>query len=411
MQKPVLVSLVALGLIFAALTGCDLGQGGPAVTATTSKTFTGAATVTPAPPAAAADTGVVVAPTSTVLPSWTSESTSPGGVKLPSLTPGWTRIEPGGDTACARGTPYHFWAHPGTVNRLLVYFEGGGGCWNYETCREGSTYFDDALDSDDDPSYRPGVFDLDNPANPFKGYYVVYVPYCTGDVHWGNNVVTYTSEVGEELIIRHKGFVNASSAMEWIYSQFGGPESIFVTGCSAGSIGSIIFSPFLARHYSQARLDQLGDSEAFVFDHPLNLDPEWQAYNNIPEWLPGLREMAVGGQLTMAKFYAGVANFFPNHTFSQYNTAHDSVQQRYYFAAKRAPTPEPWETALEASLEEIARSAPNFRSFVAAGDGHCIMPFARFYTEETEGARFRDWVADMAGGKEVPNIHCTNCLP
>lgn len=406
MKKQVVITLFWIGLLSVLVAACDFGDSGPSATATatiradlpTSTVLTTASTPTTQP--------------TTALPAATSTPTAATVEdNVPALDVGWTKIEPGGDTSCSRGTPYYFWVRPGTVNRLLVYFEGGGGCWNYETCQEGSTYFDDALNSYDNPNYRPGVFDLENPDNPFKDYYVVYVPYCTGDVHWGNNVITYESEQGEELTIRHKGFVNASTAMDWIYANFGGPESIFVTGCSAGSIGSIIHAPFLARHYSRSRVDQLGDSEAFVFDHALNLDPEYQAYNNIPEWLPGLKEMAVDGQLTMAKFYAGIANFFPDHTFSQYNTAHDSVQQRYYFAAKRTPTPEPWENALEASLGEIAQSAPNFRSFVAAGDGHCITPGGSFYTEETNGIRFRDWVADMAKGKDVPNVHCTVCVP
>jgi hypothetical protein len=420
MKQPGVLILVILGLIFVVASGCDMNQAESVATLTATPTFVEPARATHTPAAETSNTSVAGVPSSTALPMISETATSilvvstdtvPEGVGLPTLATGWTRMEPDGDTSCARGTPYHFWVHPGTVNKLLVYFEGGGGCWNYETCQEGSTFFNDDLERNDDPTYRPGMFDLDNPSNPFKDYFVVYVPYCTGDVHWGNNVITYTSELGGELTIWHKGFVNASSAMSWIYSQFESPESIFVTGCSAGSIGSIIFSPFLARHYTQSRLDQLGDSETFVFDHPLNLDPEYQAYNNIPEWLPGLRDMAVSGQLTMAKFYAGIANFFPNHTFSQYSTAHDPVQQRFYFAAKRTPTPEPWENALEASLAEIRQAAPNFRSFVAAGDGHCIIPFSGFYTEETNGVRLRDWIADMAEGKDVPSVHCDDCAP
>src|SRR5688572_1119188 len=46
----------------------------------------------------------------------------------------WQSIEPGGDTVCSDGSPYRFFVHAGDPGRLLVEFEGGGGCWSAETC-------------------------------------------------------------------------------------------------------------------------------------------------------------------------------------------------------------------------------------------------------------------------------------
>ena len=41
----------------------------------------------------------------------------------------WNEIFPEGDTICARGTPFSFFVHPGTVDRVVVDFMGGGACW------------------------------------------------------------------------------------------------------------------------------------------------------------------------------------------------------------------------------------------------------------------------------------------
>ena len=71
---------------------------------------------------------------------------------VPDLAAGWTKIEPGGDTMCSLGTPYAYYVHPGTVNRLVVYFQGGGACWNDFTCSNPDMYFDNAVDDSDDPS-------------------------------------------------------------------------------------------------------------------------------------------------------------------------------------------------------------------------------------------------------------------
>jgi hypothetical protein len=193
-----------------------------------------------------------------------------------------------------------------------------------------------------------------------------------------------------------------------LFARFGGPESMFVAGCSAGSVGSIVLAPYLINHYPGSKVYQLGDSEAFVFDHSVELQTDWHAHDNFPSWIPEIARIKPG-EFTTARFYAAIAGFYPDHAFSQYNTAHDSVQQRYYFAAARTPTPGPWEDALEASLDEIHAAASNFHSYTDAGSGHCITPHGGFYTSQVDGVRFRDWVNDLANGKQVENVHCTNC--
>jgi hypothetical protein len=294
------------------------------------------------------------------------------------------------------------------VNRLLVYFQGGGGCWNYETCAPGSTYFDDAVDEHDDPAWQQGVLDLENPENPFKDYYAVFIPSCTGDVYMGNRTTTYTDEQGDKVVIEHRGFANGSAALEWVYGNFSGPESIFVTGCSAGSIGSIMFAPYLIDHYPVARVSQLGDSEAFVFDEPVELQDDWAAHDNFASWIPALTEISPG-DFTMEKFYTAIANFYPRYTFSQYNSAHDPVQVRYFDAVREIPTPGAWERALARSLETIHAGAANFRSYTGGGTTHCVTPRESFYTLQTNGVSFRDWVADIAEGNAVANVQCTRC--
>lgn len=323
----------------------------------------------------------------------------------PVLPAGWTEINPGGDAICARGTPYRFWVRPGNVNRLLVFFEGGGGCWNAATCREGSSFFDDTVDAGDSPQGQRGIFDLDNPDNPFRDYYMVYIPYCTGDVHWGDNVQTYRDTQGE-VSINHTGFRNAQTAIDWIIGQFSDPDNIFVTGCSAGSIGSIAWAPYLIRQYPQTHVAQLGDSEAFLFDRPIDLQVDYRAHDNFPAWIPATQAIQPG-RFSMPEYYVAIADYYPDYTFAQYNTAADAVQIRYFQALDN--TSASWPDALARSLAQIEADAPNFRSFTAGGAAHCILPFDRFYSYRVEQARFRDWVADLAADRPVTTIRCGQC--
>ncbi|MBL1135963.1 MAG: hypothetical protein HND46_11645 [Chloroflexi bacterium] len=66
-------------------------------------------------------------------------------------------------------------------------------------CNEGSSIFNPTADNDsNNPTALPGgIFDLENPENPFADYNMVFVPYCTGDVHIGNREATYEVEASD----------------------------------------------------------------------------------------------------------------------------------------------------------------------------------------------------------------------
>jgi hypothetical protein len=44
------------------------------------------------------------------------------------------------------------------------------------------------------PPPRGGIFDLAHPDNPFAEYSMVFVSYCTGDLHLARMNTTYTNE-------------------------------------------------------------------------------------------------------------------------------------------------------------------------------------------------------------------------
>jgi hypothetical protein len=69
-----------------------------------------------------------------------------------------------------------------------------------------------------------------------NGWDVVYKPYCTGDVHLGNSVVTYTDPAGVQppIVWRHSGYDNTKKALEYLATKFTGIQKLLVTGFSAG---------------------------------------------------------------------------------------------------------------------------------------------------------------------------------
>src|SRR5215207_3470474 len=100
------------------------------------------------------------------------------------LKAGWNTLTPGGRTGCALGADYHFFVRPGASDRLLVYFGGGGACWNGKDCEQGRPLYNP--DAAVRPDLERGIFDIAKPQNPFTAYSVIAVAYCTGDVHLGD---------------------------------------------------------------------------------------------------------------------------------------------------------------------------------------------------------------------------------
>jgi len=169
----------------------------------------------------------------------------------------WQQIELAG-TQCGNGSQYRFYLYdnPNSTN-LLVLFEGGGACWDYATCSGQAGILGAAHPNgipnnyiqEFQPKYvSPLVNGADPGIPPFRpktniatnGWDMVYMPYCTGDVHVGNAVRTYTDPTGANPPItwRHVGYNNTVTAMNYVKTRFPTIGKLLVTGFSAGGVAS-----------------------------------------------------------------------------------------------------------------------------------------------------------------------------
>jgi hypothetical protein len=318
-----------------------------------------------------------------------------GGNREPAAaSPAWQRIEPGGATRCARGGKYAFWLRRADPKRLLIFFQGGGGCFSEETCRAGSQWFDDRVDVLDDPRGSGGILDFTHAANPFRDYSVLYIPSCTGDVHTGSRLVRYGP-----IRVHQKGFLNARAALRRAYEEFPALETVFVTGCSAGSVGSAFHADAIIRRYPDAQVTQLGDSLAFLFHRPINL-ADWGTHEHFPSWFRPTRPRQ---RWTMVEFLRALARAHPRRTFARFNHAADAVQVAFYRAVGGRGDKFP--ARLRAAERELKR-LPNYRSYLACGTAHCAFQSGEFYGLRVRGVRLRDWVADLAAGRDVDCPEC-----
>lgn len=299
----------------------------------------------------------------------------------------WTRVTPVRGATCSDGSAYSFWVRRTESSRLLIYFQGGGACYDLETCFGWRSY-DPTVGDDDDPSLpgRGGILDFTNPENPFLDYNIVFVPYCTGDFHLGDRVVTWNVEGGGQATMRFKGAANARAALNWTYTHFRAPESVFVSGCSAGAVGSAYHAPAIMRRYAGVPVTQMGDSAG---GYRGDLDRILSAW--------GVNASS------FEAFYLQGAAANPTRRFSELNTAQDETQltfQRWMGSDLRSV-----QDILLGNLLDVHTQAANFRSYTAPGNVHCVTLWDDFYSMSISGTRVLDWVANLALGNDVGNVY------
>jgi hypothetical protein len=166
----------------------------------------------------------------------------------PDLEPGlWNMVEPPG-TVCGNGSQFRFFVNPSATSskNLLVMFEPGGACWDYDSCSGKSGL--GASNTDGVDENHMALWGLafpflrrTDPENPVGDWNMIYVPYCTGDVHIGNKVATYPDPEGKapDLVFHHNGYENTRAVTEWAKETFQHVGRLMVSGCSAGGVGAI----------------------------------------------------------------------------------------------------------------------------------------------------------------------------
>ncbi|GAB3270230.1 pectin acetylesterase-family hydrolase [Parahaliea aestuarii] len=323
---------------------------------------------------------------------------------------GWETVQPGGETRCADGSPYRFYVRRADSERVMLFFNGGGACWSAETCdpaanpADGRFLYRMAAGADwgNDPRQLGGAFDLDNPENPFRDWTQVFAAYCTGDVHLGTADHTYTTADGGELVIAHRGRINAQAVLEYTYGAFPAARTLLVSGASAGAISSPYFAAEVAGHYPDAQVIQFaGGGGGYRMPPPESLWRNWSVFRDLPEWLQAqdYREDTTG----LVDWYLAAAAAYPAIRFHQYDNAYDQVQDMFQGLLGY---PAPLLPGLDANRAELEKALPHFRSYTAPGTFHTLLRYPELYSRETSGVRALDWVRDLAAGKVVDNIHC-----
>jgi hypothetical protein len=217
---------------------------------------------------------------------------------------------------------------------LFIFVQGGGGCWNSGTCvpsfyqhgplcdyattclidQPGGIQPTGVFVRHPDPFPADGggfvtselntvraslIFDRTRADNPFRDATFVFVPYCTGDMHAGNRVRSYTYQpdfIGPQLTyaMHHVGARNMDAYLARLKVTLPNAQRVWLSGASGGGYGATLNFDRVQRAFPAAEVSLLADSAPMLTTARF---AEWsqawdlqypQGYVNLDGGFPGI---------------------------------------------------------------------------------------------------------------------------
>jgi Pectinacetylesterase len=312
---------------------------------------------------------------------------------------GWERVVPRGDCQCSDGSKFSFWVREASPKKVVFFLQGGGACFSAETCAPDRGLYRTKIEA----HLTGGIFDFADKRNPFADYSVVYVPYCTGDVHLGNA----TREYAPSLTVQHKGYVNGTAALDRLVASFPRATQVVVAGESAGSVAAPLYAGLVSDRLPDARITVLADGSGSYPDvrRVDEILATWGFGRVIPHWPEnaglGADEWSLPG------FFIQSGRHDPKIVFARHDYAYDENQVSWYpFLGIRGKNPL---SLMDRNEAQIEGAGVNLVNYTAPGDGHTVLGDGSFYTETVNGKKLVDWVSRLIAGKPVDDVHCRNC--
>lgn len=173
------------------------------------------------------------------------------------------------------GSEWHGIFRKGSENKIVVYFFGGGVSLTGEMSETGSEFFSGKmLESEffytttmlaQDFVAQGGIGGTDA-ENPFKDWTFIVVPYASGDFHAGTGEYHYVQN-GKEKTVYHNGYNNYSALIDEVKAYAGEPDTLLITGFSAGGFASSILADDVINRFPTAEnVTVCVDSSLLLYD-------------------------------------------------------------------------------------------------------------------------------------------------
>lgn len=326
----------------------------------------------------------------------------------------------------------------GAGDALVVFLQGGGACWDFVTC--GGAYpLSDWFCAVDEPGclgptatvgpfgpaeFRAEVLDAfpngwllpGNLPPELADATLVFVPYCTGDIHGGDRETTYTSP--PELAAfdlppvtwSHRGHANLMAFLQRLGATFPAPSKLVVAGSSAGGFGALANYPAFRWYWPGAEAFLVDDSAPPLIGEAIPASTRAAWYSS---WDLGvsLDAYCTGCRADMSQGLAELATRYPSDRIALLSTLQDGVIRAFfgtfsdsppYFVEKPAETFEAELRALGAQIA-LTTTVKYFFTDKPTIDDHPLLDDPTVVTTPAPG--LEAWLARMVSSD--PDVAAT----
>jgi Pectinacetylesterase len=367
------------------------------------------------------DAGGVADATADVTPSsdaMDAPSNVDAGTPIMGLTPGMWSWVPFPGALCRDGTSTGIGISPSPTgsDKLMIFLEGGGACFNASTCGANPLHFDETTFATQflGVEQYAGIMSRMDMQSAVAQWNMVYVPYCTGDVHSGAAPNAMVSGIpGTQQFV---GYLNIVMYMQRLVPTFPSVSRVLLTGHSAGGFGAAINYVQVSRAFGSVPVDLLDDAGPLMGNPYLAACLEQQMTS-----LWGLSSTFIaqdcgsdcndpGNDLLL--YWKHLPRTYPTNFFGFIDSTGDSVIASFFgFGANNctsyaAVSAAQYEAGLLDMRSEVA-SDPNAGLFIYDGVDHTTLLTA--YTTRSAPASdggtvlFEDWVSALVSGN-ISNV-------
>lgn len=306
---------------------------------------------------------------------------------------------------CMNNTPTGIGVNLGTSGDLVIYMEGGGACFNADTCdsvAHPSGWGPDQFGSNIGP-YNIGIFDRLDDANPLRDATFIFVPYCTGDVHAGSR----PDGIDGRAFV---GYANVGADLDYIVPKSKDVTRVVLAGSSAGGFGALLNYERTQAAFGTTPVHLLDDSGPPLGDSYLSpclqkmFRDAWNLDAIIPAGCTACSQPDGGGLQNALGF---LADAHPDRRLALISSTRDGVIRSFYgfgypdCVAGEAGFPMP-EEVFAAGISELRDTAlaghDNFRAYTKDSGQHVWLLFqveSISPRPDGSGEHLADWLSDM----------------
>lgn len=324
----------------------------------------------------------------------------------------WTWI-PVKESLCRDGSETGFGIRMNSKSdKLVIYLEGGGACFNAATCAiNPATFGKIAFDAWKGTAGQTGIFNSDNESNPLRDWNMVYVPYCTGDIHGGAadhvDVPGLTAPKNQSFM----GYQNLGAYLKRLVPTFSGASQVLLTGISAGGFGASYNYDRIAESFCPIPVVLIDDSGPPMSDTYITpcLQTEWKELwgmaNTLPKACPECYGPNGGG---IVNYVSYIAKKYPNNRLGLISSDKDSVISTFFGYGKNdcnlaVPlSGDEYSSGLKELRDTYMGNSSVWSTYFVDSITHTYLLGPGFYTTEVNGVKLTDWVGAMVGNGNTP---------